>query len=86
MLFELSDGKTRGGLDRQSVFGEADGARLPQHVDEARILAIALTKGDGVSQDDACFLVHYLSRSLTLRLHAISAKLGQMVFLAVFDH
>ena len=55
--------KREGAVYRQGVFGEADGARLPQHIDEARILAIALAKGDGVSQDDACFLVHCLSRS-----------------------
>ncbi len=85
MLFELRDGKARGGLDRERIFGQAYGARLPQHVDEACILAVALTKGDGIPQDDACFLVHCLSRSLALSSHASGAEFGQMVFLAMLD-
>ena len=44
MLFELRDGKARGRLDRERIFGQAYGARLPQHVDEACILAVALAK------------------------------------------
>lgn len=36
-------------------------------------------------QDDACFLVHYLSRSLALSSHASGAEFGQMVFLAMLD-
>ena len=85
MLFELRDGKARGGLDRERIFGQAYGARLPQHVDEACILAVALAKGDGIPQDDACFLVHCLSRSLALSSHASGAEFGQMVFLAMLD-
>ena len=85
MLFELRDGKARGGLDRERIFGQAYGPRLPQHVDEACILAVALAKGDGIPQDDACFLVHCLSRSLALSSHASGAEFGQMVFLAMLD-
>ena len=85
MLFELRDGKARGGLDRERIFGQAYGARLPQHVDEACILAVALAKGDGIPQNDACFLVHCLSRSLALSSHASGAEFGQMVFLAMLD-
>ena len=85
MLFELRDGKARGGLDRERIFGQAYGARLPQHVDEACISAVALAKGDGIPQDDACFLVHCLSRSLALSSHASGAEFGQMVFLAMLD-
>ena len=85
MLFELRDGKARGGLDRERIFGQAYGARLPQHVDEACILAVALAKGDGIPQDDACFLVHCLSRSLALSSYASGAEFGQMVFLAMLD-
>ena len=36
--------KREGALDRERIFGQAYGARLPQHVDEARILAVALAK------------------------------------------
>ena len=86
MLFELRDGKARGGLDRERIFGQAYGARLPQHVDEACILAVALTKGDGIPQDDACFLVHCLSHSLISSPHASASDFGQMIFLPMFDY
>ena len=86
MLFELRNGKARRCLDGQGVLGQAHGSRLPQHVDEACILAVALAKGDGILQDDACFLVHCLSRSLTLGTHTSAAEFGQMVFLTVFDY
>ncbi len=64
MLFELRDGKARGGLDRERIFGQAYGARLPQHVDEARILAVALAKGDGIPQDDAPLSLPFFSSEL----------------------
>ena len=76
----------REGASIVSIFGQAYGARLPQHVDEACISAVALAKGDGISQDDACFLVHCLSRSLALGPHASAAYFGQMIFLAMFDY
>ena len=75
MLFELRDGKARGGLDCERIFCQAYGARLPQHVDEACILAVAPAKGDGIC----------LSRSLALSSHTSGAEFGQMVFLAMLD-
>lgn len=42
-------------------------------------------KAMGIPQDDACFLVHCLSRSLALSSHASGAEFGQMVFLAMLD-
>ena len=58
---------------------------IEAYLEEIAFAPIALAKGDGVPQDDACFLVHCLSRSLALSSHASGAEFGQMVFLAMLD-
>ena len=85
VLHELRDGESRRRFDGKGVLGKRQRSRLPQHVDETRIPAIALAEGDRVAQDDACFFVHGFPRPLPLLL-ACLAQLGEMVFLPALDH